>query len=80
MQPLWALLRIVDRARYMHRMAQAIVDEFDALTETIAREQGRPRAEVATMELLSTNRRTQVDRRTRAQTYSENDAYDRIAR
>jgi acyl-CoA reductase-like NAD-dependent aldehyde dehydrogenase len=52
-QPLWALLRVVDRARYMSRMAQAIVDELDALTETIAREQGRPRAEVATLELLS---------------------------
>jgi acyl-CoA reductase-like NAD-dependent aldehyde dehydrogenase len=52
-QPLWALLRVVDRARYMRRMAQAIVDELDALTETIAREQGRPRAEVASMELLS---------------------------
>ena len=52
-QPLWALLRVVDRARYMRRMAQAIVDEFVALTEVIAREQGRPRAEVASMELLS---------------------------
>jgi len=52
-QPLWALLRVVDRARYMRRMAQAIVDELDTLTETIAREQGRPRAEVATLELLS---------------------------
>ncbi len=52
-QPLWALLRVVDRARYMRRMAQAIADEFDTLTETIAREQGRPRAEVATLELLS---------------------------
>lgn len=52
-QPLWALLRVVDRARYMRRMAQAIVDELDTLTETIAREQGRPRAEVVTMELLS---------------------------
>jgi len=52
-QPLWALLRVVDRARYMRRMAQAIVDEYDALTETIAREQGRPRAEVATLELLA---------------------------
>ena len=52
-QPLWALLRVVDRARYMRRMAQAIVDEYDTLTETIAREQGRPRAEVATLELLA---------------------------
>jgi acyl-CoA reductase-like NAD-dependent aldehyde dehydrogenase len=51
-QPLWALLRVQDRARYMRRMAQAIVDEFDELVERIAREQGRPRAEVATLELL----------------------------
>jgi acyl-CoA reductase-like NAD-dependent aldehyde dehydrogenase len=52
-QPLWALLRVGDRARYMHRIAQAIVDQFEGLTETIAREQGRPRAEVASLELLS---------------------------
>ncbi len=52
-QPLWALLRVVDRARYMRRMAQAIVDEYDVLVQTIAREQGRPRAEVATLELLT---------------------------
>ncbi|MGC2372443.1 MAG: aldehyde dehydrogenase family protein, partial [Solirubrobacteraceae bacterium] len=51
-QPLWALLRLEDRARYMRRMAQAIVDEFDELRETIAREQGRPRTEVAALELL----------------------------
>jgi acyl-CoA reductase-like NAD-dependent aldehyde dehydrogenase len=52
-QPLWALLRLEDRARYMLRMAQAIVDEFDELRETIAREQGRPRTEVAALELLA---------------------------
>lgn len=52
-QPLWALLRVVDRARYMRRMAQAIIDEYDRLLESIAREQGRPRAEVAALELLS---------------------------
>ncbi|MFZ1155457.1 MAG: aldehyde dehydrogenase family protein, partial [Solirubrobacteraceae bacterium] len=51
-QPLWALLRLEDRARYMRRMAQAIIDEFEELRETIAREQGRPRTEVATLELL----------------------------
>jgi acyl-CoA reductase-like NAD-dependent aldehyde dehydrogenase len=51
-QPLWALLRVEDRARYMRRMAQAIIDEFDELVEAIGREQGRPRAEVATLELL----------------------------
>ena len=51
-QPLWALLRVVDRARYMRRMAQAIIDELDELIEAIGREQGRPRAEVAALELL----------------------------
>lgn len=51
-QPLWALLRLEDRARYMRRMAQAIVDEFDELRETIGLEQGRPRTEVAALELL----------------------------
>jgi len=51
-QPLWALLRVRDRARYMRRMAQAIIDEFEELVEAIGREQGRPRAEVATLELL----------------------------
>lgn len=51
-QPLWALLRLEDRARYMRRMAQAVIDDFDQLQETLAREQGRPRAEVAALELL----------------------------
>jgi acyl-CoA reductase-like NAD-dependent aldehyde dehydrogenase len=51
-QPLWALLRVQDRARYMRRVAQAIIDELDELAELIAREQGRPRAEVLTLELL----------------------------
>ncbi len=52
-QPLWALLRVEDRARYMRRAAQAVIDEFDELATLIAREQGRPRAEVASMELLA---------------------------
>ena len=53
MQPLWALLRVQDRARYMRRMAQAVIDDFDELRELLAREQGRPRAEVAALELLA---------------------------
>jgi succinate-semialdehyde dehydrogenase / glutarate-semialdehyde dehydrogenase len=52
-QPLWALLRVEDRARYMRRVAQAIIDEFDELARLIGREQGRPRAEVASTELLA---------------------------
>ncbi len=53
MQPLWALLRVKDRARYMRRMAQAVIDDFDELQEGLAREQGRPRAEIAALELLA---------------------------
>ncbi len=52
-QPLWALLRVEDRARYMRRVAQAIIDEFEELARLIGREQGRPQAEVASMELLA---------------------------
>jgi acyl-CoA reductase-like NAD-dependent aldehyde dehydrogenase len=52
-QPLWALLRVEDRARYMRRMAQATIDDFDELVRGLAREQGRPRAEVAVLELLT---------------------------
>ena len=52
MQPLWALLRVKDRARYMRRMAQAVIDDFDELVKGLAREQGRPAAEIAALELL----------------------------
>jgi acyl-CoA reductase-like NAD-dependent aldehyde dehydrogenase len=52
-QPLWALLRVEDRARYMRRVAQAIIDELDELARLIGREQGRPRAEIASLELLA---------------------------
>lgn len=52
-QPLWALLRVSDRARYMRRMAQAVIDDFDELVELLSAEQGRPRAEIASLELLA---------------------------
>jgi acyl-CoA reductase-like NAD-dependent aldehyde dehydrogenase len=51
-QPLWAELRLTDRARYLRRAAQALIDDADALVGLVAREQGRPRAEAETMELL----------------------------
>ena len=35
-QPLWALLRVSDRARYMRRMAQAVIDDFDELARRLA--------------------------------------------
>ncbi len=34
-------------------MAQAVIDDFDELQERLAREQGRPRAEIAALELLA---------------------------
>src|SRR5438270_1972330 len=52
-QPLWALLRVKDRARYMRRMAQAVIDDFDQLQVLLAREQGRPEGEIVTLELLA---------------------------
>jgi acyl-CoA reductase-like NAD-dependent aldehyde dehydrogenase len=52
-QPLWALLRVQDRARYMGRMAQAVIDDFGELERELSREQGRPRAEIASLELLA---------------------------
>ncbi|MET0603637.1 MAG: aldehyde dehydrogenase family protein, partial [Baekduia sp.] len=51
-QGLWAQLRLSDRARYMARAAQAVIDEADELGALICREQGRPRTEVETGELL----------------------------
>jgi acyl-CoA reductase-like NAD-dependent aldehyde dehydrogenase len=52
-QPLWALLQLGDRARYMRRMAQAVIDDFDELQASLSREGGRPAAEIAALELLA---------------------------
>lgn len=51
-QPLWSALRLPDRARYLRRAAQAVIDEWDEFGELLSRESGRPRAEVAAFELL----------------------------
>jgi acyl-CoA reductase-like NAD-dependent aldehyde dehydrogenase len=51
-QGLWAQLRLTDRARYMARAAQAVIDEADELAALIGAEQGRPRAEVELGEIL----------------------------
>jgi acyl-CoA reductase-like NAD-dependent aldehyde dehydrogenase len=52
-QPLWAALPLGDRSRYLRRIAQVVLDEVDDLSELFAREQGRPRTEAVTMELLA---------------------------
>ena len=54
MQPFWAALPLAERARYMRRAAQVIIDQLDELSELLTREQGKPRNESYVMELLPT--------------------------
>src|ERR1700710_772034 len=53
-QPAWAQLTLKDRARYMLQAADALLDEIDQIAELLVREQGKPRVEAYTMELLPT--------------------------
>src|SRR4051812_39524844 len=53
-QPFWAQLQLSDRARYMRRAAQVIIDHLDELTTLLTREQGKPRVEAYSMELVPT--------------------------
>jgi acyl-CoA reductase-like NAD-dependent aldehyde dehydrogenase len=53
-QPAWAELPASTRATYMRRAAEALLDELDEVAELLVREQGKPRAEAYTMELLPT--------------------------
>ncbi len=53
-QPFWAQLQLEDRARYMRRTAQVIIDSIDDIAELLSREQGKPRNESYVMELLPT--------------------------
>ncbi len=53
-QPFWEQLTLSDRARYLERAAQAVIDETDEIRDLIVREQGKPRNEAFTMEVLPT--------------------------
>src|SRR6476660_7697461 len=53
-QPAWAELSLEDRGRYLRRAATALLDDIDEIAELLVREQGKPRAEAYTMELLPT--------------------------
>jgi acyl-CoA reductase-like NAD-dependent aldehyde dehydrogenase len=53
-QPFWAQLRLEDRARYMRRAAQVIIDDIEGLATLLSREQGKPVSESYVMELLPT--------------------------
>lgn len=53
-QPAWAELPLRTRADYMLRAAEALLDDIDEIAELLVREQGKPRVEAYTMELLPT--------------------------
>jgi succinate-semialdehyde dehydrogenase/glutarate-semialdehyde dehydrogenase len=53
-QPFWAQLPLTVRARHMRRAAQVLLDQADELAELLTREQGKPRLESYTMELVPT--------------------------
>ncbi len=53
-QPFWAQLTLEDRARYLERVAQVVIDESDDIRDLIVREQGKPRNEAFAMEILPT--------------------------
>ena len=53
-QPFWAQLSLADRARYMRRAADVLVDEMDEVAQLLTREQGKPITESYTMEILPT--------------------------
>ncbi len=53
-QPFWAQLTLRDRARYLQRAAQVLIDESDEIRDLIVAEQGKPRNEAFTMEVLPT--------------------------
>jgi acyl-CoA reductase-like NAD-dependent aldehyde dehydrogenase len=53
-QPFWAALSLEDRARYMRRVSDALLADLDEIAELLTKEQGKPRVESYTMELLPT--------------------------
>jgi len=53
-QPFWAALSLEDRAGYMRRAADVLVDEVDEVAELLTREQGKPITEAYTMEVVGT--------------------------
>src|SRR3954467_9825781 len=53
-QPFWGQLSLMERARYLRRAAQVLVDHADEIADLLTREQGKPRLESYTMEVLPT--------------------------
>ena len=53
-QPFWAALSLEDRARYMRRAGDVLLEDLDEIAELLTNEQGKPRVESYTMEVLPT--------------------------
>src|SRR5438128_3986359 len=53
-QPFWAELSLSDRARYLRRAADVLVEEVDDVAGLLTREQGKPITESYTMEVVPT--------------------------
>ena len=53
-QPFWAALNLEDRARYMRRAIDVLLEDLDEIAELLTNEQGKPRVESYTMEILPT--------------------------
>ncbi|MGE5857549.1 MAG: aldehyde dehydrogenase family protein, partial [Solirubrobacterales bacterium] len=44
-QPFWAALSLEDRARYMRRAGDVLLEDMDEISELLTSEQGKPRVE-----------------------------------
>jgi succinate-semialdehyde dehydrogenase/glutarate-semialdehyde dehydrogenase len=53
-QPFWAQLSLAERAGYLRRAAHVLLDHSDEIAALLTREQGKPRLESYTMEVLPT--------------------------
>jgi succinate-semialdehyde dehydrogenase/glutarate-semialdehyde dehydrogenase len=53
-QPFWAQLTLADRARYLRKAAEVLVEEVDEVAELLTHEQGKPIVESYTMEVVPT--------------------------
>ena len=65
-QPLWSLVPIASRARYIRRTAVAMLDELDDLALRLADETGWPKSHIVLSELLPAVRRAARAGRRRA--------------
>ena len=64
-QPFWAQLSLADRARYMRRAADVLVEDMESVADLLTREQGKPIVESYVMEVDSDDRRPALVRRRR---------------